>query len=351
MKGKVVVGLSGGVDSSVAAYMLKEEGYEVIGASVVLYKESKNPYACCSIGSLQMAKRVAMYLGIEFYELDYSDGFKRDVIGYFMNEYARCRTPNPCLICNRDYKIKALFDLADEIGADYVATGHYIRKGFYKGVELMMRGKDRNKDQSYFMFRIPSEWIRRLLFPVGNMSKAEVRSIALKVKLPTAKKPESQDLCFVDGNYRDFLLRMGLRPKEGRFLYKGKIVGTHKGAFFYTIGQRKGLNVSLGKRVYVKGFRNGDILLGDLEEIMLKEILVSNINWHYRPEGEIDAYVQIRAGSKAEKAKIMEFEDKVLVKFHKPVFAPTPGQGAAFYIDDFLIGGGTIESSPYDHKG
>lgn len=350
MKGKVVVGLSGGVDSSVAAYILKEEGYEVIGASVVLYKESKNPYACCSIGSLQMARRVAVYLGIEFYELDYSDGFKRDVIGYFINEYARYRTPNPCLICNRDYKIKALFDLAYKIGADYVATGHYIRKTSYNGVELMMRGKDRNKDQSYFMFRIPSQWIKRLLFPVGNMTKSEVRNIALNAKLPTAKKPESQDLCFVDGDYRDFLLRMGLKPTEGRFLYKGRTVGIHKGAFFYTIGQRKGLNVSLGKRVYVKGFKNGDILLGDLDEVMMEEILVSDINWHYKPEGKIEVYVQVRAGSNAEKARIIQVENGVLVKFYKPVFAPTPGQGAAFYIDDILIGGGTIESSPYDHE-
>lgn len=348
MKGKVVVGLSGGVDSSVAAYLLKEQGYEVIGATVLLYKEAKNPYACCSIGSAQLAKRVAIRLGIEFYELDYSEGFKRDIIGYFIREYAQNRTPNPCLLCNRDYKIKALFDFADEIGAEFVATGHYIRKGFYGGYELMMRGRDRKKDQSYFMFRIPKDWIPKLIFPVGDMTKEKVRELAFKVGLPTAKKPESQDLCFVDGDYRSFLIEKGLKPKTGRFIYKGRIVGTHRGTFYYTIGQRKGLNISLGKRVYVKAFKNGDIILDDIEGVMVKGIKASDLNWHYFPGNEFISDVQVRAGVSTKRAKVKVLNDYALIEFYEPQFAPTPGQGVAFYIDDYLIGGGTIEEVLYD---
>jgi len=343
MKGKVIVGLSGGVDSSVSAYLLKEEGYEVIAAYVLLYKEAKNPYACCGLGSIQFARRVAIKLGLEFYELDHSEGFKRDIIGYFLREYSNNRTPNPCLFCNKDYKIRALFDLAENLGADFVATGHYITKGNFMGVEVMRRGFDRKKDQSYFMFRIPKDWIPRLLFPVGNLTKEEVREIAIRANLPTARKPESQDLCFVDGNYRDFLLRHEVKPKPGKFIYKGKVVGEHKGSFFYTVGQRKGLNVSLGKRVYVKEFGNGDVILDDLDGVMAKAILVGDLNWHFFPGEEFEAEVQIRAGTQAYRAFVKVSGDTALVEFHDRAFAPTPGQGAAFYFEDFLLGGGTID--------
>ncbi len=347
MKGKVVVGLSGGVDSSVAAYLLKEEGYEVIAAYVLLYKEAKNPYACCGLGSIRFAKMIAVKLGLEFYELDFSEGFKMDIIGYFLQEYSMNRTPNPCLFCNRDYKIKALFELAKNLNADFVATGHYITKGKINGFEVMRRGFHRMKDQSYFMFRIPKDWIPNLLFPVGNLTKEEVRKIALETNLPTARKPESQDLCFVDGDYRDFLLRQGLKPKPGRLIYKGKVVGEHRGSFFFTVGQRKGLNVSLGKRVYVKGFDNGDVILDDLEGIMAKAILVEDLNWHFFPGEEFDAEVQLRAGNQTHKAKVNVYGKSALVEFLERAFAPTPGQGAAFYLGDFLIGGGTIEKVFY----
>jgi Predicted tRNA(5-methylaminomethyl-2-thiouridylate) methyltransferase, contains the PP-loop ATPase domain len=229
MKGRVIIGLSGGVDSSVSAYLLKLQGYEVITAYVLLYKESQNPYACCGLGSIQFARRVAIKLGLEFYEIDYSEGFKRDIVGYFIREYSRNRTPNPCLFCNRDYKIRALFDLAEKLKADFVATGHYVTKGIIHGVEVMRRGVDKKKDQSYFMFRIPREWIPRLLFPVGELTKEEVRKIALEANLPTARKPESQDLCFIDGDYRDFLIKHNVEPKGGRFIYKGRVVREHKG--------------------------------------------------------------------------------------------------------------------------
>jgi tRNA (5-methylaminomethyl-2-thiouridylate)-methyltransferase len=347
MKGRVIVGLSGGVDSSVSAYLLKLQGYEVITAYVLLYKEAQNPYACCGLGSIQFARRVAIKLGLEFYEIDYSEGFKRDIVGYFIREYSRNRTPNPCLFCNRDYKIRALFDLAEKLKADFVATGHYITKGIIQGVEVMRRGVDKKKDQSYFMFRIPREWIPRLLFPVGELTKEEVRKIALEANLPTARKPESQDLCFIDGDYRDFLIKHNVEPKGGKFIYKGRVVGEHRGSFFYTVGQRRGLNVSLGKRVYVKGFENGDVILDDLEGVMAKAILVEDLNWHFFPGEEFEADVQVRAGIQTYKALVKVYENSAYVEFYEKAFAPTPGQGAAFYLGDLLLGGGTIEKVFY----
>jgi tRNA-specific 2-thiouridylase len=347
MKGRVIIGLSGGVDSSVSAYLLKLQGYEVITAYVLLYKEAQNPYACCGLGSIQFARRVAIKLGLEFYEIDYSEGFKRDIVGYFIREYSRNRTPNPCLFCNRDYKIRALFDLAEKLKADFVATGHYIAKGIIQGVEVMRRGVDKKKDQSYFMFRIPREWIPRLLFPVGELTKEEVRKIALEANLPTARKPESQDLCFIDGDYRDFLIKHNVEPKVGRFIYKGRVVGEHGGSFFYTVGQRRGLNVSLGKRVYVKGFENGDVILDDLEGVMAKAILVEDLNWHFFHREEFEADVQVRAGIQTYKALVKVYENSAYVEFYERAFAPTPGQGAAFYLGDLLLGGGTIEKVFY----
>jgi len=299
------------------------------------------------LGSIQFARRVAIKLGLEFYEIDYSEGFKRDIIGYFIREYSTNRTPNPCLFCNRDYKIRALFDLAEKLKAEFVATGHYITKGIIQGVEVMRRGIDKKKDQSYFMFRIPREWIPRLLFPIGELTKEEVRKIALEANLPTARKPESQDLCFTDGDYRDFLIKHNVEPKRGRFIYKGRVVGEHMGSFFYTVGQRKGLNVSLGKRVYVKGFENGDVILDDLEGVMAKAILVKDLNWHFFPGEEFEADVQLRAGIQTYKALVKVYKNSAYVEFYERAFAPTPGQGAAFYFGDLLLGGGTIEKVFY----
>ncbi len=343
---KVVVGLSGGVDSSVSALLLKEAGYEVVGVSVLLNPESENPNSCCSISAIHIARRVAVKLGIPFYTVDYSGGFRRDIVGYFVREYSRGRTPNPCLFCNRDYKLKALFDFADDIGADFVATGHYVRKAVVEGVELLRRGPDFRKDQSYFLFRIPADWIPRFLFPVGGMSKEEVRDLALRHGLPTAKRPESQDLCFVHGDYRDFLKRAGVRGRPGRFIYRGEVVGYHTGAHNFTVGQRRGLGVSLGKRVYVKAIIGNDVILGDYEDVLVRRMRVMDVNWHYVPAEEFEAEVQVRAMARPRRARVVVVGDMADVEFYEPVFAPAPGQGAAFYLGDVLIGGGTIEMVP-----
>ena len=343
VKGKVVVGLSGGVDSSVAALLLKEAGYEVVGVSVLLNPEGGNPNSCCSISALHLARRVAAKLDIPFHTLDYSEGFRREIITYFIDEYRRGRTPNPCLLCNRDYKLKALFDFADEIGADYVATGHYVRKTSISGVPLLRRGPDFRKDQSYFLFRIPREWIPRLLFPVGDMSKEEVRRMALERSLPTAKRPESQDLCFIKGDYRDFLKERGVEGRRGRFIYHGRVVGYHDGAHNFTVGQRRGLGVSVGRRVYVRAIVGDDVILGDLREVMARRITVKDLNWHLLPGREFEANVQIRASSRPGKGRVVVEGDTAQVLLYEPLFAPAPGQGAAFYIGDVLIGGGTIE--------
>jgi len=338
--------LSGGVDSSVSALLLKEAGYEVIGASVILNPESDNPYSCCSISAVHLARRVAVKLGIPFHVLDYSEGFRRDIVGYFVSEYGRGRTPSPCLLCNRDYKLRALFSLADDVGARYVATGHYVRKGTLSGVQLLRRGKVLSKDQSYFLFRIPREWIGRLIFPVGDMGKEEVRRIAEERGLPTARRPESQNLCFVSGDYRDFLLERGLRPTPGRIIYRGEVVGTHGGIHNFTVGQRRGLGVSLGRRVYVRAIRGTDVILGDYDELLIRRVLVEDVNWHHLPGEEFEAHVQVRASSKARRAtvRLLNGKDKVEVVFSDPPFAPAPGQGAAIYHGDLLLGGGTIET-------
>ncbi len=328
-----------------AALLLKEAGYEVVGVSVLLNPEGDYPHSCCSISAIHFARRVAVKLGIPFYSIDYSEGFKRDVVGYFVREYARGRTPNPCLLCNREYKLKALFDFADEIGAYYVATGHYVRKALLGGVQLLRRGPDIRKDQSYFLFRIPREWIPRLLFPVGSMAKEEVRRIALEYGLPTAKRPESQDLCFVYGDYRDFLKERGVVSRPGRLIYRGKVVGYHSGVHNFTVGQRRGLGVALGKRVYVKAIVGGDVILGDYEEVMAEGIEVSSLNWHHLPGGRLKAKVQVRAMARPTEAEVEVEGDRAKVRFMEPVFAPAPGQGAAFYLDDVLLGGGTIEAT------
>ena len=346
MKDKVVIGLSGGVDSSVAAFLLKEAGYEVIGASVVLNPHIDHPHSCCSVSSLHLARRVAVKLGIPFKVLDRSEGFQREVVGYFVEEYRKGRTPNPCLLCNRDYKLKALFDLAEEIGARFVATGHYVRKGELEGKELLRRGRVFRKDQSYYLFRVPAAWIERFIFPVGEMEKEEVRSLALRLGLPTAKRPESQDLCFLAGmDYRDFLEERGVGPRRGRFIYRGKVVGYHCGAYRFTVGQRKGLGISLGKRVYVKGIRGNDVFLGDYEDVVVRRIRVVDINWHHRPSDVFEANVQVRATASPKRAKVYVRGEEAEVFFEDPVFAPAPGQGAAFYAGDVLLGGGTIEEA------
>ncbi len=331
------------MDSSVAALLLKEAGYEVIGVSVLLNPEGGSPNSCCSISSIHIARRVAVKLGIPFHTLDYSEGFRRDVITYFVEEYRRGRTPNPCLICNRDYKLKALFVFAKEIGADFVATGHYVRKAHLSGVPLLRRGPDFRKDQSYFLFRIPREWIERFLFPVGEMGKEEVRKIALERGLPTARRPESQDLCFVGKDYRAFLKERGVEGRKGRFIYRGKVVGYHGGAHNFTVGQRRGLGVSVGRRVYVRAIVGDDVILGEYGDVMARRITVRDLNWHFLPGEEFEANVQVRASSRPGRGRVVVDGDTARVLLYDPLFAPAPGQGAAFYIGDVLVGGGTIE--------
>jgi len=339
----VVVGLSGGVDSSVAALLLKEAGYEVVGVSVLLNPEEGNPNSCCSISALHIARRVAVKLGIPFHTVDHSKRFKEEIISYFVREYLEGRTPNPCLICNRDHKLKALFVFADEIGAEYVATGHYVRKGVLAGVQLLRRGRDLRKDQSYFLFRIPVAWIERFLFPVGDMDKREVRRLALEKGLPTARRSESQDLCFIKGDYRELLKEWKVKDRPGRFIYRGQVVGSHPGAHNFTVGQRRGLGISVGHRVYVRAIVGNDVVLGDYEDVMAKEMVVADLNWHHLPGEEFEALVQIRASAKPVPATVRLKGDRVKVTFHGRAFAPAPGQGAAFYRGDVLLGGGTIE--------
>ncbi|MFZ8845890.1 MAG: tRNA 2-thiouridine(34) synthase MnmA [Candidatus Hydrothermia bacterium] len=345
MNNKVVLGLSGGVDSSVAIHLLKEMGYEVIGVNVVLYDESKNKRACCSIEALRLAYKVAKKFNIPFKVINYSKEFKSGIVKMFIDEYLKGNTPNVCVFCNRDYKMKVLFDYAKSINAKF-STGHYARIGEFRGRKVIMKGIDENKDQSYFLSYLTREMVDNLILPIGNFTKDEVRKIALELGLINATRIDSMDICFVDDDYRSFLIEKGnYEPKEGYFVDKfGNIIGKHKGYALYTIGQRRGLNIALGKRAYVIDIIPEDnvVVVGFEEDAYSSFIKLKNLNFFVEVENEFIAQVKIRNVHKPANALIKVFKNYAEVEFEKPQFSPARGQIGAIYIDDYLIGAGII---------
>jgi tRNA-specific 2-thiouridylase len=337
---RVLVGLSGGVDSSVSALLLKEMGYEVIGATLYMWDETKNIRSCCSLEAINLARRIAFKLRIPYYTYDVREEFKEKIVNYFIESYSTGKTPNPCVLCNKFFKFGFLFEKAKELGCSYIATGHYskIENGLIKVSE------DKERDQSYFLVFIEKEKIKNLIFPLGNLKKEEVREIAKRHGLPSVYRATSQDLCFVNGDYREFLKKYLPEKKGYIVLDNGEIVGEHKGFYNFTIGQRKGLNISKGKRLYVKEFipEKNIVVVAEREKVYKDEIEVFDINWHFKPEKEFEAFVKIRQLSKPAKAKIIIYDNFAKVLFYEKQFAPTPGQVAAFYKDDYLLGGGWI---------
>jgi len=358
-KKKVVVAMSGGVDSSVAAALLKEEGYQVIGVTMQIWPSDKSHNdrfgGCCGLDAVEDAKRVAYKLGIPHYVMNFRGIFAQKVIANFCQEYSLGRTPNPCIRCNQYIKFDALLEKANGLGADFVATGHYARieKDEAKGIHLLKKGVDRNKDQSYVLYPITQEQLGRSLLPIGNLAKEKVREMARELELPVAAKPESQEICFIpDDNYSNFLKDyIPQVAKPGPILDEhGNILGNHRGILFYTIGQRKGLGISAKEPLYVitiEPERNA-IVVSTKEKTLGNKLIASSLNWITiaKPTQPITAKAKIRYRPHEVEVTITPLdEDEVYVKFKEPQRAITPGQAIVFYDGDVVVGGGTIESA------
>ena len=347
---RVVVAMSGGVDSSVAAALLKEQGYEVVGITMCfnLAESRRRKPACCGAQGIADARRVAHKLGIKHYVLNMRKALQDKVIKDFLAEYSKGRTPNPCVRCNQFLKFGSLLIKALSLDAQYLATGHYAR--IYKSHRYFLKkAKDLNKDQSYFLYRLNQRQLKHLLFPLGDYTKEEVRRLAVKFGLPVADKPASQEICFLPQvNYRPFISeRLSDKIKPGLVVDReGNILGKHRGIAYYTIGQREGLGISLGYPAYITGIdsRSDRITVGRKEDAYKKEFLLRNVRLSaHSPKKMVAVKVRIRYNHQEESAKISLSGNSFKVIFKKPQFGVTPGQSAVFYSEELVLGGGIID--------
>ena len=352
MAQKIMVGMSGGVDSSVAAYLLKKQGYEVTGVTFKLWDDPTLESGCCSADDVRDAAYVCQQLGIPHYVLNYKDLFRQEVVGPFAEEYLRGRTPNPCISCNRYIKFGAFSHKLRELGFDLMATGHYACCGYNEatGRWELKRAIHPEKDQSYVLYNLTQEQLAMLRLPLGEYSKPEIRAIAEESGLVVAKKPDSQDICFVpDGDYARFMEDFtGKHYPAGDFLDEnGKKVGTHNGAVRYTIGQRKGLGLAMGAPVYVcaKDMQANTVTVGPEENLFDRIVYADEVNWIAIPE--LTAPLRVTARTRyhqTEQAATVypAGEGRFRLEFDQPQRAPTPGQAVVLYQGDVVLGGGTI---------
>ena len=357
MKKKVIVGMSGGVDSSVAACLLKEQGYEVIGVTMQIWqdedvqKQEENG-GCCGLSAVDDARRVAQVLDIPYYVMNFKNEFKRTVMDYFVEEYLRGRTPNPCIACNRYVKWEALLHRSLEIGADYIATGHYARiEQLSNGRYVVCMSKTAAKDQTYALYNLTQQQLAHTLMPVGEYTKEEIRQIAEAHRLPIANKPDSQEICFIpDNDYAGFIDREaeGKVPPRGNFVTTdGRILGEHKGIIHYTVGQRKGLNLAMGHPVFVIEIRpeTNEVVIGEAEDVFTKELYFEQPNcMAVEAFCDGDRFLgKVRYGHKGTMCAVEHTENGLLkCIFDEPVRAVTPGQAVVLYRDGYVAGGGTI---------
>ena len=362
VKKKVVVAMSGGVDSSVAAALLLEQGYEVIGVTMQIWDAGITEVAgehvgCCSLTAVEDARRVASQLDIPYYVMNFRDVFEEKVIKYFTAEYLRGRTPNPCIACNRYVKFEALLDKALGLGADYIATGHYARLEYSPahGRYTVRRAHDQKKDQTYVLYGLTQQQLARTLMPLWEFNKDQVRKIAGDLGLSVAFKAESQEICFVlDDNYRNFLREKASDIQPGDFLnMKGEVIGRHQGIPFYTIGQRRGLGLSGGQRLYVVNIDQAQntITVGPEAAILDTDLIAKDLNLvlYDMLTETIEIEAQVRYNGSPAPASLKPLEGgRLHVHFQKPQRSITPGQAVVFYQGDYLVGGATIERAGSD---
>lgn len=357
---RVVVGMSGGVDSSVAALLLKKQGYEVIGVTMQIWQDETPTCqaengGCCGLSAVEDARRVAEVLDIPYYVMNFKGEFQKSVIDYFVAEYLQGHTPNPCIACNRYVKWEALLQRSLEIGAEYIATGHYARIDRLENGRYAIRNSvTAAKDQTYALYNLTQEQLAHTLLPVGKYAKDEIRRMAAEAGLPVAAKPDSQEICFVsDDDYAGFIEREmgGKVPGPGNFVTAdGRVLGTHKGITHYTIGQRRGLELPMGERVFVTEIRpeTNEVIIGSNEDVFTGTVLCDRVNYMSVEGLEAPRRVlaKIRYNHKGEYCRIETQPDgRVRCSFEKPVRAATPGQAVVFYEDGYVLGGGTICSA------